>query len=246
MLSSPTPTPPPWPADLLKYESRVNNTHVEELMAYAEAKVKAQLPALKVNVARLRATLGVPELVLDTLWPGASFTSVACGGQFEVLSLLESQGSLRLGNQMGASGGATSTLFSLSDNNHSSRTLLRSYDISAQFVKGHPLSPGSALLEQPAFWKSQYLYTLQDPAAFDRVCRQRGYVSLTAGKIHPIALNNQYVLSNFTSRQQCADAFFASGEASVRGGTEGDTIEGGVLLHTRKSIWGRGVNKSLM
>merc|ERR1711865_731339 len=110
---------------------------------------------------------------------------------------------------------------------------------------GHPLSPGSALLEQPAFWKSQYLYTLQDPAAFDRVCRQRGYVSLTAGKIHPIvssnpidslpypihylthnyklsvcvlhqALNNQYVLSNFTSRQQCADAFFGEDRASTQ------------------------------
>lgn len=221
---TPTPTPS-WPAELLKYESRINNTHVDELMLYAETKVQVQLLAIQANVAALQRRVGSSELVLDLLWPGASFTSVACGGQFEVLSLLQKQGLLRVGNLMGASGGSTSMLFALSDSNQSSRTLLRSYDVSAQFVKEHPFSPGSALLEQPAFWKTQYEYLLQSDQAFERL-KQQGHVSLTAGKIRPVALKNQYVLYNFTSKQQCADSIFASGEASVKGGAEGDTVEG--------------------
>jgi len=211
------PTDPPWPSSLDKYEKSVNETMVEEMRQYANSKLANHEAAIKLNLQRL-----VQPVSLDLLWPGSSFGAVACGGQLEVLSLLEQRGLLKIGNVMGASGGATSAAFALADNS-SSRTLLRSYDVSAQYLKDHPEYFGTVLIEQPAFFHGQYMYALQSAESFARA-KERGYISLTARKPSSWGSNSQWVLNNFTSTQQFADAVFASGEASAKGALAGDSI----------------------
>lgn len=227
-----TPTPSPWPADLLKYEANVNTTMVDELLSYARDQLTSNFSAIQLNLlsSKLRGA------TLDLLWPGSSFGAVAAGGQFEVLALLATYGEVVMGNIMGASGGATSTIFALADNNASSRELLRSYDVSAQWLADHPEYFVTVLLYQPDFFKTQYEYAIREDDSFARVCKQRGYVSLTMEKGRPFGSQGQWVLSNFTSRQQCADTVFASGEASAKGEATGDDVEG------LKDLYGTGAD----
>lgn len=61
---------------------------------------------------------------VDVLWPGAGYNSVACGGSFEVLALLEQRGLMKLRDFMGVSGGACSALLALADPQNSCRRLM--------------------------------------------------------------------------------------------------------------------------
>jgi len=94
---------------------------ISDLLRYAKEQVDAHLPKILQNLQRF----GIRAL--DLLWPGAGYCSVACGGNFEVLTLLQKRGLLKVGKIMGASGGACSTIFALADPDNSSKTLLKSY-----------------------------------------------------------------------------------------------------------------------
>ena len=117
----------PWPGSLVQYEKNVNESMVASLLQYAETQLAEHESAIRINLQRLTQPVS-----LDLLWPGSSFGATACGGQFQVLSLLEQRGVLRIGNIMGASGGATSLAFALADN--SSRTLIRSQHSSSAML----------------------------------------------------------------------------------------------------------------
>ena len=110
----------------MQYEKNVNESMVVSLLQYAETQLAEHESAIRINLQRLTQPVS-----LDLLWPGSSFGATACG-QFQVLSLLEQRGVLRIGNIMGASGGATSLAFALADN--SSRTLLRSQHSSSAML----------------------------------------------------------------------------------------------------------------
>jgi len=160
---------------------------------------------------------------LDLLWPGAGYDSVACAGSFEVLSLLAKKGLLKLKDFMGASGGACSALLALSDPDQSSRTMLTFYMVYARWVAQTPRSTLRQIWQTTPLWREIYRRAIHDDEAFERVNRH-GYVSLACGRT--VFQWQNWVLHNFADREQCAQAYEASGEASLKGALAGRDLPG--------------------
>jgi hypothetical protein len=173
---------------------------------------------------------------------GAGYNSVSCGGAFEALCLLEraprGEGSFTVGRLMGASGGACSTLLCLADDANSNGTLLAAYPVYARW------SASASKLERAgegwrawAGWPLMYTALLdpdwQGARTFDRDC-SRGFVAVAAGRW--LFQWDNWVLHNFKTREQCVQAYTASGEASGFGALSGHTIAG------LKGMLGAGLN----
>lgn len=201
---------------------------LEDLLSYA-------VYAVAKNEADIRDTLRnrvkVPNwpidangaVELDILWPGAGYDSAACAGSFEVLSLLASKGLLKLRDFMGASGGATSALLALADPQQSSRTMLRFYMVYAKWVAETPRSTLRQVWQTTPLWREIYRRAIHEDEAFECV-NQRGYVAMACGRT--IFQWQNWVLHHFTDREQCVQAYEASGEASLRGALAGRQLPG--------------------
>eukprot|EP00439_Symbiodinium_sp_Y106_P031532 s5663_g3.t2 len=162
-------------------------------------------------------------LEVDVIWPGAGYNSVACGGSFAVLSLIEAWGLLRVRDIVGASGGAASAILALADPERSSRTLLTYYMVYAKWTEQTPRASLRQLWRTTPLWAQIYRKVIQDDAAFERV-RQRGYVAVAAGRT--VFQWQNWILHHFANREQCVQAYEASGEASLSGAFVGREIDG--------------------
>lgn len=177
---------------------------VDGLLKYAKEQVDKHLAGIRSNLSRLHVK------ALDLLWPGAGYSSVACGGNFEVLTLLEKQGVLKVCRIMGASGGACSALLALADPNNSSKTLLQCYE---RFARYKEVSWDQEIMRSSPLWAAIYFDAIKTDEAFQRVC-ERGYVAVWSGRKGSLAYQN-HVLHDYENREQCAMVFQASGEMSA-------------------------------
>lgn len=201
---------------------------IEDLLSYA-------IYAVAKNEADIRDTLrnrikvqawpldekGAVEV--DLLWPGAGYNSVACAGSFEVLAVLEKKGLFKLKDIMGASGGATSALLALADPQQSSRTMLTFYMVYAKWAAETPRSTMRQIWQTTPLWREIYRHAIQEDEAFERV-KNRGYVALACGRT--LFQWQNWVLHHFSDREQCIQAYEASGEASLRGALAGRELPG--------------------
>lgn len=194
------------------------------LLAYARQQVQENMNAIVSNLTFLRSSDaqvgGLPSLPLlevDLLWPGSGYNAVACGGNYEVLCLLEKQGLVKVGDICGSSGGACSALLALADPESSSKKLLFGYMV---YAKWFAESWDPQIWQAASIWSHIYDDAIKDDAAFEQV-RTRAYCAVAAGKTF-----KNVVMHNFTSRDQILAAFQASGEASVTGILRGVEIDG--------------------
>mmetsp|Transcript_83119 Transcript_83119/g.144413 ORF Transcript_83119/g.144413 Transcript_83119/m.144413 type:complete len:395 (-) Transcript_83119:97-1281(-) len=213
---------------LLKYAqdelSKNINDIVSNLNKLAPA---AAAPAAETGTPRSRGCFSLcmpeppkqkppPALEVDILWPGAGYNSVCCGGNFEVMSLLEKQGLVKVHDVCGASGGACSTILALADSANSSRTLIFYYMVYAKWAE---ISWDMQVWQATSLWPDIYRKCVEDDGAFARVSK-RGYAACAAGKTF-----KNVVMHNFKSKDQVVVAFQASGEASVTGAARGLQID---------------------
>lgn len=157
-----------------------------------------------------------PLLEVDILWPGAGYNSVCCGGNFEVLCLLEKKGIMKVHDVCGASGGACSTILALADSDNSSRTLIFYYMVYAKWAE---ISWDMQVWQATSLWPDIYRKCIEDDGAFGRVSK-RGYCAVAAGKTF-----KNVVMHNFKSKDQVVVGFQASGEASVVGAARGLKVD---------------------
>lgn len=182
----------------------VNSKYIQltsDLMAYAKVAVETNRSAIQANLAD--KSLGT----VDLIWPGNGFNTPAYGGQYEVLSLLERGGVLGIGKIMGASGGAAGTILSLADDDLSSAALLKYHYVYAESKES---SDPQVIAETP-LWTAIYQAAIQTDEAFNRV-KARGRVACACG----LSWSND-VFYNFSSREQAAKAYYASGDLSAHG-----------------------------
>ncbi|CAE6971242.1 Ufd1l [Symbiodinium natans] len=158
-------------------------------------------------------------LEVDLVWPGAGYNSVACGGSFAVMAW----GIVRVRDVVGASGGAASAILALADPEKSSRTLLTYYMVYAKWAEQTPRAALRQLWRTTPLWTEIYRRVIQDDAAFERV-RQKGYVAVAAGRT--VFQWQNWILHHFAKREQCVQAYEASGEASLSGAFAGREIDG--------------------
>lgn len=193
-------------AEAIRIQNRVK--------VYARAKVAERKDAILANLN----FLGVR--ILDILWPGAGYASIAAGGQYEVLSLLQKEEVLEMGRIMGASGGAASMILALADNDGGSDSLVKMYLAYAAWARANPFTSSiGQTVAASNIWSAIYEDLVADEASFDRV-KRKAWVAVSCGR----GLNS--VLHNFTTREQSVKAVYASGDASLHGFTLGSNIPG--------------------
>lgn len=198
-----------------------------DLPKYAQDKLERHLPEIRNNLTREAQAHPMWEGTVDILWPGSGYNSAACGGNFEVLALLEREGMkfgdedaerrFRIGRIMGASGGAASALLALSDPSSTTATFLRYYMAYAMWSRR--TWNFQAWAETP-LWNLIYKRCIADEEAFSRM-REKGWVAVAKGVMFKNA-----VFHNFRTREQCVQAYYASGDMSIHGFARGTRIDG--------------------
>jgi len=186
---------------------------VAEALEYARQQVELHLANItkNLNSSTLKA--------MDLLWPGDGYNEAAYGGQFQVLSLLEQHGLLKIHSITGDSGGASSTILSLADKQSSGADVLK-YNL---IYASQGFSQFAQLWAETSFWEAVYLSVLEDVNSFDRV-RQLGRVVCKCGG-GPFGIGGTNALFyNFETREQAAKAYYASGDASVYAGFIGTEV----------------------
>jgi len=194
------------------------NDSMQTLLSYAAEQVALHQQAIKENMVKHGVQL------VDSIYPGDGYNSVAYGGSYEVLTLLEKEGILKVGSIMGASGGAASAFLALSDT--SAKKLLKYYMIYSLFLSK---SWDLQLLRTSKVWDFMYEHAISDEESFKRV-QERGYAVTKCGIRHylPLGSPTKYnlVLHNCTSVKQCVESFAASGAFGIEPYTKGASIDG--------------------
>jgi len=213
--------------DLVVKDADVNKT-ISELLDWAKEEVQKSAGEIEANLKETGYINGLGHgQQFNLLWPGAGYSSVSCGGQFEVLSLLQKQGMLHIGGIVGASGGATSAILALADTNSewlssSSRSLLFYYHV----MEAYKTDTGDKENYQLApYLVNLYEHAIRGDDSFASV--QHRYAPMAVCSKSPFwfgAVNTGFF--NCATRQQCAQATQASGEATVKGFSTGDAING--------------------
>jgi len=215
--------------DIVVKDATVNKT-ISELLDWAKEEVQKSASEIEANlkdVSRRSANSTLPVgygSAFNLLWPGAGYSSVSCGGQFEVLSLLQKQGMLHIGGIVGASGGATSAILALADLSSSSRSLLFYYHVMELYKtdtgdkENFQLAPYLVNLYEHAIRGDESFASVQQRYVPMAVCSKSG------GPLWSESVNTGFY--NCATRQQCAQATQASGEATVKGFATGDAIDG--------------------
>lgn len=161
----------------------------DQLIACAEETFDAHADEIITNLQRN----GIDTL--DLAWPGTGFNQAAYGGQWQVMTALERRGGVRVRNVIGASGGASSAVLALADNDRSARMMMDTVMSSWwAFV--------TTTLEYNAYWAAMQ-------SGNWNAVRNYGYAAL---KCDSPALPVIFVLHNFVNQDQAAKAFAASGD----------------------------------
>jgi len=192
----------------------VNQT-IDELLDWAAKEVKNNADAIQDNLAKTSSNH------FNLLWPGSGYSAVSCGGQFQVLSILEKQGILKTGIIVGASGGATSGILALSDTSRSSRSLLFYYHVMELYKR---TTHDKELLAQGAYLQYLYEHAIIGEESFANV--KSTYRAMAACSKRFLMMGTANTgFYNCETRRQCGQATLASGEATAKGIT-GDDIDG--------------------
>lgn len=192
----------------------------KEVLREAAKQVAGNRSAIMANFRKRGLKLPVE---VDLIWPGHGYSSISAGGQYEVLSLLEKAGLIKIGRITGASGGAASALLALAGGN-TAEPLLAYYMAYAKWVQEGRMSSGVAeTLRSTHLWLALYRHALQSDVAFERV-RRLAWPVVSCGGVGTSGYNS--VLHNFADREQAVQTFYASGDASVSGMLVGTKIPG--------------------
>lgn len=177
--------------------------YTDDQFAAAEEDIRANLLALNVQG-------------FDTVWPGNGFNGVAYGGFDAVLLRLEEAGIAKRGKRMGASGGACSAIFTLSN---SGDLFIRLYQVYELYYRGRPDRLAKEVVRNTALTAAIYAELARDGIVFARALTDIVVVSSCSE-------TSNTLFHSFSKREQLVAAGYSSGDASLGGAVRGTHVEG--------------------
>jgi len=184
------------------------------LQQYAKDQIQAASADIKVNLGKL----GIDGF--DTVWPGDGYAGVAYGGLWAALLQLQSAGIAKVGNRVGASGGAASTIFTMAGDVD---LFLKMYQVYCLYFDGHPDRVARETVRDTGLTSAIYAEATRHDAAFANAQKEAFIASLCSPDwVYP----KPTIFRGFQSHEQLVAAGYSSGDASAGGVTVGTVVKG--------------------